>query len=232
MTWNTSTVGDFVIMRSNGLPVYNFCVTVDDALMKITHVLRAEEHLPNTLRQVLLYRALGFKVSRSPGIGSRGPYRLIAFGVIQCERRSPTPAVLRSPPLTSPMTVAAPQEPNFAHVSIILAPDRSKLSKRHGATSVGQFAEMGYLPEAMINYLALLGWNDGTEQELFTVPELQDRFTIERITKSAAVVRSRAGGELDKELGDSRAGLSQAIAGGCGCSRSRWRRHPCQSWCR
>jgi len=139
VSWNTDAVGDFVIMRSNGLPVYNFCVTVDDALMRITHVLRAEEHLPNTLRQALIYRALGWK------------------------------------------------EPQFAHVSIILAPDRSKLSKRHGATSVGQFAEMGYVPQAMINYLALLGWNDGTEKEFFTNDELQEAFTLDRITKSAAV---------------------------------------------
>lgn len=77
--------------------------------------------------------------------------------------------------------------PIFAHVSIILATDRSKLSKRHGATSVGQFAEMGYLPAAMMNYLSLLGWNDGTEQELFTEAELKEKFSVERIVKSAAV---------------------------------------------
>jgi len=139
VAFNTNTLGDFVIMRSNGLPVYNFCVTIDDATMGISHVLRAEEHLPNTLRQVLIYRALGW----------------------------PTP--------------------QFGHMSIILAPDRSKLSKRHGATSVGQFAEMGYIPEAMNNYLALLGWNDGTEQEIFTNEELREKFSISRITKSAAI---------------------------------------------
>lgn len=139
VSWNTDTLGDFVILRSNGQPVYNFCVTIDDALMRITHVLRAEEHLPNTLRQILIYRALGFE-----------------------------------PPL-------------FGHMSIILAPDRSKLSKRHGATSVGEFKRLGYLNGAMINYLAMLGWNDGTEQELYTVDELKERFTIERITKSAAI---------------------------------------------
>ncbi|KAF5767848.1 putative glutamate--tRNA ligase [Helianthus annuus] len=107
-------------MRSNGQPVYNFCVTVDAATMAITHVIRAEEHLPNTLRQALIYKALGF-----------------------------------------PM-------PSFAHVSLILAPDRSKLSKRHGATSVGQYREMGYLPQVIVNYLALLGWSDGTNDEFFT----------------------------------------------------------------
>lgn len=107
--------------------------------MKISHVIRAEEHLPNTLRQALIYQALGF-----------------------------------------PM-------PKFGHVSLILAPDRSKLSKRHGATSVGQFKEMGFLPQAMLNYLALLGWNDGTEDEIFTLNQLTDRFSMERITKSAAI---------------------------------------------
>ncbi|EIE26633.1 non-discriminatory gln-glu-trna synthetase [Coccomyxa subellipsoidea C-169] len=137
--FNTNALGDFVILRSNGLPVYNFCVAVDDALMRITHVIRAEEHLPNTLRQVLIYEALGFSI------------------------------------------------PTFGHVSLILAPDKSKLSKRHGATSVGEFREQGFLPEAMVNYLSLLGWNDGTEQELFSAEELQQKFSLERITKSAAV---------------------------------------------
>lgn len=131
-----------MIMRSNGQPVYNFCVTVDDATMAISHVIRAEEHLPNTLRQALIYKALGF-----------------------------------------PM-------PLFAHVSLILAPDRSKLSKRHGATSVGQFKEMGYLPQAMVNYLALLGWGDGTMNEFFTLEELVEKFSIERVNKSGAIFDS------------------------------------------
>ncbi|KAG7011831.1 Glutamate--tRNA ligase, chloroplastic/mitochondrial [Cucurbita argyrosperma subsp. argyrosperma] len=142
VSWNLNTLGDFVIMRSNGQPVYNFCVTVDDATMAISHVIRAEEHLPNTLRQALIYKALGF-----------------------------------------PM-------PYFAHVSLILAPDRSKLSKRHGATSVGQFREMGYLPEAMVNYLALLGWGDGTENEFFTLEQLVEKFSISRVNKSGAVFDS------------------------------------------
>jgi len=139
VSWNLDTLGDFVIMRSNGQPVYNFCVTVDDATMQISHVIRAEEHLPNTLRQALIYKALGF-----------------------------------------PM-------PSFAHVSLILAPDKSKLSKRHGATSVGQYKEMGYLPQAMVNYLALLGWGDGTENEFFTIDDLVEKFTINRVNKSGAV---------------------------------------------
>ncbi|CAL1392077.1 unnamed protein product [Linum trigynum] len=142
VSWNLDTLGDFVIMRSNGQPVYNFCVTVDDATMAISHVIRAEEHLPNTLRQALIYQALGF-----------------------------------------PM-------PQFAHVSLILAPDRSKLSKRHGATSVGQFKEMGYLPQAMINYLALLGWGDGTENEFYSLEQLVEKFTIDRVNKSGAVFDS------------------------------------------
>lgn len=139
VSWSTDTLGDFVLLRSSGLPVYNFCVAVDDALMGVTHVLRAEEHLPNTLRQVLIYNALGWKT------------------------------------------------PQFGHMSLILAPDKSKLSKRHGATSVGEFKQQGYLAPAMINYLSLLGWNDGTEKEIFTVEELQQTFSLERITKSAAV---------------------------------------------
>ncbi|KAL5562301.1 hypothetical protein UlMin_032048 [Ulmus minor] len=142
VSWNLDTLGDFVIMRSNGQPVYNFCVTVDDATMAISHVIRAEEHLPNTLRQALIYKALGF-----------------------------------------PM-------PYFAHVSLILAPDRSKLSKRHGATSVGQYREMGYLPQAMVNYLALLGWGDGTENEFFTLEQLVEKFTIDRVNKSGAIFDS------------------------------------------
>ncbi|KAJ6838442.1 glutamate--tRNA ligase, chloroplastic/mitochondrial [Iris pallida] len=142
VSWGLNTLGDFVILRSNGQPVYNFCVTVDDATMRISHVIRAEEHLPNTLRQALIYKALGF-----------------------------------------PM-------PSFAHVSLILAPDRSKLSKRHGATSVGQFRDMGYLPQAMINYLALLGWGDGTENEFFTIDQLVEKFSISRVNKSGAIFDS------------------------------------------
>eukprot|EP00884_Botryococcus_braunii_P019045 jgi/Botrbrau1/5824/Bobra.0366s0009.1 len=137
--FNTAAVGDFVILRSNGLPVYNFCVAIDDALMRVTHVLRAEEHLPNTLRQVLIYEAIGASA------------------------------------------------PVFGHMSLILAPDKSKLSKRHGATSVGEFREQGFLPQAMINYLSLLGWNDGTEKEIYQVEELQEAFNLDRITKSPAV---------------------------------------------
>lgn len=139
VTWEAGTLGDFIILRSDGMPVYNFCVVVDDHLMKMTHVIRAEEHLPNTLRQLMLYEALGWDA------------------------------------------------PAFAHASLILGQDKSKLSKRHGATSVNQFQEQGYLPEAMVNYLALLGWNEGNDREEYTVPELIDAFSLERIVKSPAV---------------------------------------------
>jgi glutamyl-tRNA synthetase len=140
VAWDANaTVGDFILLRSSGVPVYNFCVAVDDALMGVTTVIRAEEHLTNTLRQVLILRALGFSA------------------------------------------------PQYAHCSLILGEDRSKLSKRHGATSVTQFREEGYLPAAMVNYLATLGWNDGTEKEIYTVNELIAAFDIKRITKSPAV---------------------------------------------
>lgn len=140
VAWDAnSTVGDFILLRSTGVPVYNFCVAVDDALMGVSTVIRAEEHLTNTLRQVLILRALGF------------------------------------------------EPPQYAHCSLILGSDRSKLSKRHGATSVTQFREEGYLPIAMVNYLATLGWNDGTEKEIYTAQELIDAFDINRITKSPAM---------------------------------------------
>lgn len=140
VAWDANaTVGDFILLRSNGIPVYNFCVAIDDILMGVSTVIRAEEHLTNTLRQVLIVQALDY----------------------------PTP--------------------QYAHCSLILGSDRSKLSKRHGATSVNQFREEGYLPAAMVNYLATLGWNDGTEKEIYTVEELIDAFDINRITKSSAM---------------------------------------------
>ncbi len=137
--WEAGTLGDFIVLRSDGMPVYNFCVVVDDHEMAISHVIRAEEHLPNTLRQLMLYEAFGWE-----------------------------------PPL-------------FAHASLILGEDRSKLSKRHGATSVNQFMEQGYLPEAMVNYLALLGWNEGNDREEYEPDELVQAFSLERIVKSPAV---------------------------------------------
>lgn len=145
VTWNgDATLGDFVIMRSNGMPVYNFCVAVDDYLMNITHVIRAEEHLSNTPKQLLVLEALG---------------------------------------CTTP--------PAYAHCSLILAPDRSKLSKRHGATSVTEFAAQGFSSNAMINYLCNLGWNSGLKQEIYTPEELIRLFDLSRIVPSAAVFDMR-----------------------------------------
>lgn len=131
-------LGDFVILRSDGRPTYNFAVVVDDALMRITHVIRAEEHLPNTMRQVLVYEALGFDL------------------------------------------------PQFAHVSLIVDKDRSKLSKRRGATSVAEFREQGYLPGALANYLALLGWSPEDAEELMTKDELVRKFDLSRVSSSPA----------------------------------------------
>jgi len=140
IAWDAeATVGDFILLRSSGVPVYNFCVAVDDATMGITMVVRAEEHLTNTLRQGLVLDALG-----------------------------------------------APR-PRYAHCSLILGEDQQKLSKRHGATSCNQFKEDGFLPDAMINYLSLLGWNDGTDREIFTRDELVDSFDMSRVNPSGAV---------------------------------------------
>ena len=140
VAWDaSSTVGDFIMLRSSGIPVYNFCVAMDDAMMAITTVVRAEEHLTNTLRQALILDAMG-----------------------------------------------APR-PRYAHCSLILGEDKQKLSKRHGATSCDQFRLDGFLPDAMINYLALLGWNDGTDNEIFTREELIDAFEVERVVKSPSV---------------------------------------------
>lgn len=132
-------VGDFVIVKSDGLPVYNYAVVVDDAMMKVSHVIRAEEHLSNTPRQILLYQALGF-----------------------------TP-------------------PAFGHVSLILGKDKTKMSKRHGATAVDQYRQLGYLPEAIVNFLALLGWSPVGDQEIFSIEELIAQFSMERVAKNPAV---------------------------------------------
>ncbi|MBI5966529.1 MAG: glutamate--tRNA ligase [Deltaproteobacteria bacterium] len=132
-------IGDFIILRSDGVSPYNFAVVVDDALMEITHVIRGEDHLTNTARQLLLYKALGF------------------------------------PP------------PKFAHLSMILGSDRTPLSKRHGATAVNHFREEGYLPEALANYLALLGWSSADGQEIFSREALIKRFSLERVSRSSAV---------------------------------------------
>lgn len=137
--FNSNDIGDFIIVKSDGIPVYNFAVTIDDYLMEITTVIRGEEHLSNTPRQILIYKALGFDV------------------------------------------------PKFAHVSLILGKDRTKMSKRHGSTWVEQYKDAGYLPEAINNFLALLGWSPEGEEEIFSMSELENMFDINRVSKNPAV---------------------------------------------
>ena len=139
VTFSTDVIGDPVLLRSDGRPAYNFAVVIDDALMEITHVIRGEDHISNTPRQVLLYRSLGF-----------------------------TP-------------------PQFAHLALVLGPDHTLLSKRHGVTSVAEFRGRGYLPEALVNYLALIGWSPGGDQELLPINELARRFAIEDVGRSPGV---------------------------------------------
>ncbi len=139
VSFESDGIGDFVIIKSDGIPTYNFAVVVDDALMKISHVIRAEEHLSNTPRQILVYKALGFR------------------------------------------------EPVFAHISLILGKDRTKMSKRHGSTSVMQYKETGYLPEALVNFLALLGWSPEGEAEIFSMEELCQHFSLDRVARNPAV---------------------------------------------
>lgn len=139
VSFESDGIGDFIILKSDGLPTYNFAVVIDDVTMGITHVIRAEEHLSNTPRQLMIYEALHFK------------------------------------------------RPSFAHISLILGSDRQKMSKRHGATSLIQYREMGYLPEALFNFLALLGWSPEGEEQLLSQDELIAAFTLERVAKSPAV---------------------------------------------
>lgn len=139
VTFDMTSVDDFVIRKADGTATYNFAVVVDDAGMEITHVIRADEHLSNTPKQLLVFEALGL-----------------------------TP-------------------PAFAHVPMILAADRSKLSKRHGSMALHEFQELGYLPEAFVNYITLLGWHPGGDQEFLTLDETVQMFTLDKIQKNAAV---------------------------------------------
>ena len=139
VTFDTTELKDFVIARSIDDPLYHFAVVVDDGEAGVTHVLRAEEHISNTPRQILIQEALGLP------------------------------------------------RPIYGHFPLILAPDRSKLSKRKHGASIENYREQGYLPEAIINYLALLGWNPGTEQELFTLDELVQAFDIAQVQKAGAI---------------------------------------------
>ena len=138
ITFDNSAADDLIILRSNGYPTYNFSVVVDDALMRITHVVRGDDHLTNTPRQIPIFEALGFAV------------------------------------------------PRFGHLPMILGSDKTRLSKRHGATSIMAYKDMGYLPDAMVNYLVRLGWSHG-DQELFTRQELIEKFSWDHVQTSAAV---------------------------------------------
>jgi glutamyl-tRNA synthetase len=139
MRFQNEDLDDLVILRADGSPIYNLAVVSDDADQGITHVIRGDDHLSNTPKQILLYEALGLPV------------------------------------------------PRFGHVPMILGPDGKRLSKRHGATAVGDYAGQGFLPEAMVNFLALLGWNPGDEREVMSRDELVEAFSMERVQKKSAV---------------------------------------------
>ena len=139
VTFDGGLLSDFVIMKSNGIPTYNYAVVIDDALMKITDVMRGDDHISNTPKQIVIYEALGFDV------------------------------------------------PKFAHIPMIMGQDHTRLSKRHGATSVMEYKRMGYIPEAVVNYIAHLGWSSGDEREIFTKEELIKEFILDKISKHAAV---------------------------------------------
>ncbi len=137
--FDNALIGDFVIMKSNGTPTYNFAVVIDDMEMKISHIIRGEDHISNTAKQIMIYEALGAKI------------------------------------------------PEFGHLGMILAPDRSKLSKRHGATAVSEFVEKGYLTEALVNFVALLGWSPSDGQEIKTLEEIAADFRIGEVSSSNSI---------------------------------------------
>ncbi len=137
--FDNSLIGDFVIMKSNGTPTYNFAVVIDDMEMKISHIIRGEDHISNTAKQIMIYNALGAEV------------------------------------------------PKFGHLGMILAPDRSKLSKRHGATAVSEFVEKGYLTEALVNFVALLGWSPSDGHEIKTLDEIAADFRISEVSSSNSI---------------------------------------------
>jgi glutamyl-tRNA synthetase len=138
ISFDNATLDDWILVRTDGTPTYNFCVVVDDVTMKITHVIRGNDHLSNTPKQIACYAALGYAA------------------------------------------------PIFAHIPMILAPDRSKMSKRHGATTVEEFRDQGILPEAMVNYLVRLGWSHG-DQEIFSPAEIAEHFDLTHVGKAGAV---------------------------------------------
>ena len=137
--FDNALLGDFVIVRNDGIPLYHFVVVVDDEAMEITHVVRGEDHLSNTPKHIALIRALGYR------------------------------------------------EPRFGHIPLILNADRTKMSKRKSQTAISAYREQGYLPEAMVNFMAFLGWSPGTEEEIFSLDELAGRFELEKVHKGGAV---------------------------------------------
>ena len=139
VSFDNKEIDDFIIIRSNGQPTYNLSVTIDDALNEITHVIRGDDHISNTPKQIMLYQALNFQI------------------------------------------------PQFVHIPMIMGPDNTRLSKRHGATAVGEYRKKGYLPQAMINYLALLGWAYNDRQTIFSLPELIEKFSLQKVSKKAAI---------------------------------------------
>src|SRR6185295_10195588 len=137
--FDNALLGDFLIVRGNGMPLYHFVVVIDDEAMGITHVIRGEDHLSNTPKHIALIEALGYRI------------------------------------------------PRFGHIPLILNPDRSKMSKRKSQTAIADYRTQGYVAEAMVNFLALLGWSSGTEEEIFTLDELSQRFELERVQSGGAV---------------------------------------------
>jgi len=137
--FDTSLIGDIAIAKNLATPLYNFAVVIDDFEMKISHVIRGEDHISNTPKQILIQEALGFP------------------------------------------------RPIYAHLPLILGPDRTKLSKRHGAIAVSEYKKQGYLPEAIINFIAFLGWNPGTEREIYSMPSLIKEFSLEKVQKGGAI---------------------------------------------
>jgi glutamyl-tRNA synthetase len=141
--FDTSLMGDIAIAKNLTTPLYNFAVVIDDFEMKISHVIRGEDHISNTPKQILIQEALGFP------------------------------------------------RPEYAHLPLILGPDRAKLSKRHGAVAVAEYKKAGYLPEALINFMAFLGWNPGTEREIYSMSSLIKEFSLERIQKGGAIFNQK-----------------------------------------
>lgn len=142
-SFNNAEIDDFIVLRSDGTPIYNLAVVSDDADMGITHVIRGDDHISNTPKQILLYEALGYR------------------------------------------------QPAFAHVPMILGSDGKRLSKRHGATAVGEYRNQGILPQAMVNFLALLGWSPGDDREVMSTRELIDAFSLDGINKKSAIFDSQ-----------------------------------------